>query len=498
MSVSTSSPSSDAGLHWDARLWGALVVLCGVLFLDGLDVSMVGVALPSIGSDLDLSTSSLQWIVSGYVLGYGGLLLLGGRFADLLGRRRVLLAALAVFTVASIFGGLVSDGTLLVGTRFLKGAAAAFTAPASLSIITTTFAEGPARNRALSISTAVGASGFSLGLVFGGLMTELGWRWTFLLPVPVALGLLIAAPRVLAKDGPIAPGVRRSFDFAGAVTLTAGMLLLVRTIVEAPDTGWSDPTTLGGLAVAAALLTTFVGIERRSANPLVRLGILRSASLVRANLGMMTMFGAYVGFQFVGTLYLQSLLGWSPLETALAFLPGGLLVAFGSPRLGPLVDRYGTSRIILAGSIAFLIGYVLFLRIGDSFSYAGLFLPTMLLIGVGFGLSFPAFNMQATAGIADHEQGLASGLVNTSFQVGGALGLAIATAVISSNSGGATQGAALLDGFQPAIGVVTAISAVGVVVALTGTRLVRKRQPELALATAADVEPEALPEREAA
>jgi MFS family permease len=474
------------------------VVLCGVLFLDGLDVSMVGVALPSIGSDLDLSTSSLQWIVSGYVLGYGGLLLLGGRFADLLGRRRVLLAALAVFTVASIFGGLVSDGTLLVGTRFLKGAAAAFTAPASLSIITTTFAEGPARNRALSIYTAVGASGFSLGLVFGGLMTELGWRWTFLLPVPVALGLLIAAPRVLAKDGPIAPGVRRSFDFAGAVTLTAGMLLLVRTIVEAPDTGWSDPTTLGGLAVAAALLTTFVGIERRSANPLVRLGILRSASLVRANLGMMTMFGAYVGFQFVGTLYLQSLLGWSPLETALAFLPGGLLVAFGSPRLGPLVDRYGTSRIILAGSIAFLIGYVLFLRIGDSFSYVGLFLPTMLLIGVGFGLSFPAFNMQATAGIADHEQGLASGLVNTSFQVGGALGLAIATAVISSNSGGATQGAALLDGFQPAIGVVTAISAVGVVVALTGTRLVRKRQPELALATAADVEPEELPEREAA
>ena len=498
MSVSTSSPSSDAGLHWDARLWGALVVLCGVLFLDGLDVSMVGVALPSIGSDLDLSTSSLQWIVSGYVLGYGGLLLLGGRFADLLGRRRVLLAALAVFTLASIFGGLVSDGTLLVGTRFLKGAAAAFTAPASLSIITTTFAEGPARNRALSIYTAVGASGFSLGLVFGGLMTELGWRWTFLLPVPVALGLLIAAPRVLAKDGPIAPGVRRSFDFAGAVTLTAGMLLLVRTIVEAPDTGWSAPTTVGGLAVAAALLTTFVGIERRSANPLVRLGILRSASLVRANLGMMTMFGAYVGFQFVGTLYLQSLLGWSPLETALAFLPGGLLVAFGSPRLGPLVDRYGTSRIILAGSIAFLIGYVLFLRIGDSFSYASVFLPTMLLIGVGFGLSFPAFNMQATAGIADHEQGLASGLVNTSFQVGGALGLAIATAVISSNSGGATQGAALLDGFQPAIAVVTAISAVGVVVALTGTRLVRKRQPELALATAGDAEPEALPEREAA
>jgi MFS family permease len=481
MSVPTASTSSNASLHWDARLWGALVVLCGVLFLDGLDVSMVGVALPSIGEDLDLSTSALQWVVSGYVLGYGGLLLLGGRFADLLGRRRVLLGALAVFTAASILGGLVSDGTLLVATRFLKGAAAAFTAPASLSIITTTFPEGPARNRALSIYTAVGASGFSLGLVFGGLMTEIGWRWTFLLPVPVAIALLIAAPRVLAKDGPVAPGVRRSFDFAGAVTLTAGMLLLVRTIVEAPDAGWSDPATIGGLAIAAALLATFVGIERRSANPLVRLGILRSASLVRANIGMMTMFGAYIGFQFVGTLYLQSVLGWSPVETALAFLPGGLLVAFGSPRLGPLVDRFGTERIILAGALAFLVGYALFLRIGDSFTYAGVFLPTMLLIGVGFGLSFPAFNMQATAGIANEEQGLASGLVNTSLQVGGALGLAISTAVISANTGGATQGAALLDGFQPAIAVVTAIAALGLVTALTGVRLLRSRQPELAV-----------------
>src|SRR5215218_4938004 len=283
-SSTSTQTSQDSGAHRDARLWGALIVLCGVLFLDGLDVSMVGVALPSIRSDLGLSTSSLQWIVSGYVLGYGGLLLLGGRFADLLGRRRVLLGALAVFTVASILGGMTNDGTLLIATRFLKGAAAAFTAPASLSIITTTFAEGPARNRALSIYTACGASGFSLGLVFGGLMTELGWRYTFLLPVPVALALLIAAPRVLAKDGPIAPGVRRSFDFAGAVTLTAGMLLVVRTIVEAPDAGWGDPATIVGLAVAAALLATFVAIERRTVHPLVRLGILRSGPLVRANL----------------------------------------------------------------------------------------------------------------------------------------------------------------------------------------------------------------------
>ena len=246
--------------------------------------------------------------------------------------------------------------------------------------------------------------------MFGGLLTELGWRWTFLLPVPVALALLIAAPRVLAKDGPIAPGVRRSFDFAGAVTLTAGMLLLVRTIVEAPDNGWG----VAGDARRARARRGAAGApsSASSAAPPTRSSGSASCAPRRCcgrTSAMMTMFGAYIGFQFVGTLYLQSVLGWSPLETALAFLPGGLLVAFGSPRLGPLVDRFGTGRIIAAGSLAFLVGYALFLRIGDSFSYVGLFLPTMLLIGVGFGLSFPAFNMQATAGIADHEQGLASG-----------------------------------------------------------------------------------------
>jgi MFS family permease len=490
--------TSDAGQHWDARLWGALVVLCGVLFLDGLDVSMVGVALPSIGSDLDLSTSALQWVVSGYVLGYGGLLLLGGRFADLLGRRRVLLAALAVFTVASLVGGLVNDGTLLVITRFLKGAAAAFTAPASLSYITTTFAEGPARNRALAIYTACGASGFSLGLVLGGAMTELGWRWTFFLPVPIAIALLIAAPRVLAKDAPAAARTRRSFDFAGAFTITAAMLLLVRTVVEAPSTGWGAPETLGGLVGVALLFAAFVAIELRTAEPLVRLGILRSGPLVRANLGMFAVFGAYVSFQFVGTLYLQTYLGWSAIETALAFLPGGLLVAFGAPRIGPLVDRYGTARVILLGATLFVIGYALFLRVGESFSYAAVFLPTMLLIGTGFALSFPALNIQATAGVADHEQGLASGLVNTSFQVGGAVVLAIVTAVVSANSRAGADGAALLDGIRPAMAVVTGIAAIGLLVAFAGVRIAQRAAPVAAAPVVLEATAEPVPERKAA
>src|SRR4051812_32170000 len=281
--MTNTSTSSTA--RWDRSVWGLLAVLCGVLFLDGLDVSMVGMALPSIESDLGLTTSQLQWIVSGYVLGYGGFLLLGGRAADLLGRRRVLLIALAVFTVASALGGLASDGTVLVATRFLKGAAAAFTAPAGLSIITTQFAEGPERNRALSIYTATGASGFSLGLVMGGLLTELGWRWTFLLPVPFAVGLLVAGRRLVPRDLP-AGLVKRSFDLPGAFTLTAGMLLLVHTVVKAPEPGWGTPSTVGAFAVAAALLAAFGTIERRTASPLVRLGILRSAPLVRANFGM--------------------------------------------------------------------------------------------------------------------------------------------------------------------------------------------------------------------
>ena len=465
---------------WDTSVWMLLVVLSGVVFLDGLDVSMVGMALPSIDSDLGLTTSQLQWIVSGYVLGYGGFLLLGGRAADLLGRRRVLLIALAVFTVASALGGLVNDGTLLVITRFLKGASAAFTAPAVLSIITTRFPEGPERNRAVSIYTATAASGFSLGLVAGGLLTELGWRWTFLLPVPIALLLLVLGPRYIPADGANrAP--RRSFDIPGAVTLTAGMLLLVRTIVEAPNDGWGSAQTVAGFAVALALLAAFVTIERRSSAPLVRLGILRSAPLVRANLGMMVLFGAYVGFQFVVTLYLQATNGWSPVETALAFLPAGILVAVGSPRIGPIVDRYGPGRVIAAGAASSLLGYALVLRLDTLPDYAGVLLPTVLLIGIGFMLLFPTFNIQATSGVENHEQGLASGLVQTSFQVGGAIGLAVATAVVAAQAGGSTDPGTLVDAYRGAIGVSVVAAAIGLVVALTG--LASERRARLAFQT---------------
>ncbi|MFC6020554.1 MFS transporter [Plantactinospora solaniradicis] len=462
----TTDGTPAGGPRMTARLWGALIVLCGALFLDGLDVSMVGVALPSIQADLGLSNSALQWIVSGYVLGYGGLLLLGGRTADLLGRRQVFLWAIAVFGVASLVGGLVDDPSLLIATRFAKGVAAAFTAPAGLSIITTTFHEGPARNRALSFYTACGASGFSLGLVFGGVLTEAGWRWTFLLPAPIALLVLFAGIRLIPTDR--TPRRAGGYDLGGAATATAALLLLVYAVVSAPTAGWLSVRTVGSFALVAALLAAFVQIERRVAHPLVRLSILGNRSLVGANLAALAVTGSYVGFQFIGTLYTQVVLGWSPLDMALAFLPGGLIVAFGGPRVGNLVNRFGTGRVVMAGFAAFLAAYLLFLRIDGEPRYLGVILPTMLLVGTGFALAFPALNIQATAGVADEEQGLASGLVQTSFQVGGAIVLAGVTAVLATDQ--PTPGH-VPDSFYPAVGLVSGVALLGLLVAaVTGSR----------------------------
>ncbi|HET6710535.1 MFS transporter [Amycolatopsis sp.] len=470
--MSSSVSLSTTSTRWDARLWGVLLTVSIVIGLDALDVSMVGVALPAIQADLGLSTNALQWVVSGYVLGYGGLLLLGGRTADLLGRRRVFLVAVAVFALASLLGGLVDDGALLIASRFIKGLAAAFTAPAALSIITTTFQEGPARNKAISIFAVFGASGYSAGLVFSGLLTEVGWRWTFLLPAPIALVALVAAWKLIPSYRAEAGG---GYDFPGAITGAAGSLLLVFGVVEAPEIGWAAPRTLITFAVALALLVTFVVIEKRSRHPLLRLGILRSGPLARANLGAALFFGAYIGFQFVVMLYLQRVLGWSALQTALGFLPAALIVAFGSPRIEPLIDRVGTSRTIFAGVVAHVVAYVLFLRVDEHSGYAGSVLPSMILLGIGFTLAFSSLNIQATAGIPDDEQGLAGGLLNTSLQVGGAIGLAVVTAVLTANGGREASPAALLTGLTPALSVVTGIAVLGLLVAASG--LVARKRP---------------------
>jgi len=462
---------SGATIHtadgWTSRTWLLLVVLCGALFLDGLDISMVGVALPSMGTDLDMSASALQWIVSGYVLGYGGLLLLGGRAADLLGRRQVFLAAVAVFGLASVASAMLSSPEAIISLRFVKGVAAAFTVPAGLSIITTTFAEGPARNRALGIYTVVGASGFSLGLVFGGLLTELGWRATFLLPGPVSLLLVVVGVRVI-------PQATRSltrladFDLVGALSSTSALLLLVVAVVEAPTRGWTSPVVIGLFAASATLAAAFVVTELRHPNPLIRLGILRSWHLVHANVSGAVMAGGYFAFQFLVTLYLQNSLGWSPLAMALGFLPAGLLVVASSTRIDRLLARVSTQVLIAGGMTAFLAAYVLFLRVDPGRSYVVLLLPTMLLLGVGFALSFPSINAQATSGVADHEQGLASGLVNTSVQIGGAVVLAVISAILgnAAASDGPARTGELMPGMLTGLQVIAVLTAVGVAASL--------------------------------
>jgi MFS family permease len=463
MTLPATAPAAAAPTEqrWTLRLWGVLAVLCAVLFLDGLDVSMVGVALPSIGTELGLSTTSLQWIVNGYVLGYGGLLLLGGRTADLLGRRKIFLIALGVFAAASLVGGLVDDGTLLIATRFVKGLAAAFTAPTALSILTTTFHEGPARNRALSVFSVFGASGYSSGLILGGLLTSFGWRWTFLIPAPLAVAALIAGIALIPRDKPAAHG---GHDLIGALTLTAGMLLTVYTVVSAPVRGWLDPVTIGSVALAAALLIGFVITEKRVAQPLIRLGILKIGTIVRANLSMIALFGSYLSFQFMMTLYLQDVLRWSPLKMAFALLPAGLLVAFGSPFVGRLIDRFGTPRLIISSMTSLGLGYVWFLATaGNAPHYAVTILPTMLLLGGGFAFGFSSIMAQATQGIDDSEQGLASGLVQTSGQVGAALVLAVFTALVA---GGAPAGGADFGQFRPGINLVTGVALAGLLLNL--------------------------------
>jgi MFS family permease len=448
-----------------------LITLCIVLFLDGLDVSMIGVALPSIGAELDLSTSSLQWLISGYVLGYGGLLLVGGRTADLLGRRRVFLIALAVFAVASLLGGLVSSGPLLIITRFIKGLAAAFTAPTGLSIITTNFPEGPARNKALSIYTVFGAGGYSSGLLFGGLMTGVGWRWTFLLPVPIALLALAAAWVLIPKDKPVGEG---GHDLMGAITSGGAMLLLVYTVVTAPEVGWASTRTVLSFAGVAALLAAFVTIESRIAHPLIRLGILRKSTLLRASIAIVAVAGSYFSWQFIVTLFLQDNLGWSPIELALALLPIGLMVTASAVFSDKLVNRFGTTPIIAVTLTVMALGYLMFvLRLDTSPSYFGMLLPALVLIGAGW-IGFPAINIQATSGIDADEQGLAAGVLQTSMQVGAAIVLAVTTAVIASGATGSTTPTAMLDGYRPGLAFAAAVCAVGALVAVLGLALERR------------------------
>jgi MFS family permease len=411
-----------------ARAWAVLLVLCGAIFLEGIDVSMMGVALPSIRAELGLSTSELQWVVSAYVLGYGGFVLLGGRAADLLGRRRMFVGWLAVFLVFSGLGGLANDGWVLILARFVTGIAAGFMTPAGLSIITTSYPEGKQRNQALLVYAGIAAAGFSLGMVVGGLLTAIDWRWVFFAPVLLSAILLPAALILLPKEAPTTKE-KKVFDLGGAFTLTGAMMLLVATVVRAPDV--PAVQTLVTLAAGVLLLTLFVAIERRTPAPLVRLGILRDAGLVRANLGAVALVGSFVGFQFIAVLYLQELRRWSELETGLALMVIGIDSVL-APTLTPwLVNRFGNAKVVLGGFAFAVTAYALFLPLGADWTYLAM-LPTFLLLGLAFSLAYGPLTIAATDGVAEAEQGLASGVLTTSFQFGSALGLAIVAAVLAA------------------------------------------------------------------
>jgi MFS family permease len=458
-------PAPPRAERMTARAWGLLLVLSGAIFLEGIDVSMMGVALPSIRAELGMSTSSLQWVVSAYVLGYGGFVLLGGRAADLLGRRRMFLGWLVVFVAFSGLGGFAEDGWVLILARFVTGVAAAFLAPAGLSIITTMFAEGPVRNRAVLVYAGAAAGGFSLGMLTGGLLTAIDWRWVFFAPVVVAAAILIAAIVLIPREE------RRErtaggFDIPGTLTLTGAMLLLVVTVVHAPEVAIG--TTLVTLAGAGVLFAAFVRIERRSAAPLLRLGILRSAPLLRANAGAMLLVGSFMAFQLVAVLYLQELRGWSTVETGLALAVVGIDAVL-APTLTPvLVNRFGNRRVLAAGMVVALLAYLLFLPVGADWSFWAM-LPAFLALGVAFTLAYGPLTIAATDGVADEEQGLASGLLTTSFQFGAALGLAVVTAVIVAATADASPEAAL-EGYRAGLLVPAGAAAIGALLMATGLR----------------------------
>ncbi|HEX2315055.1 MAG TPA: MFS transporter [Thermomonospora sp.] len=451
----------------DGRAWGVLLVLCGAIFLEGIDVAMLNVALPSIREDLGLSTGMLSGVVSAYVLGYGGFMLLGGRAADLLGRRRMFLLWLAVFCVFSGLGGLATEGWMLLVARFVTGVAAAFMAPAGLALVTGAFPEGPQRTKALGVYAGTAAGGFSLGLVAGGLLAALGWRWVFFAPVILSAVLLAAAiPLVRETDGERADG---RFDLPGAFTITGSMLLLVYGVVRLEHPSRGAAVTVGVFAAGLALLAAFVAIERRSADPLVRLGILRSAALVRTNTAALLFLGAFAGFQFLVTLYLQEVRGWSALETGLAMLVIAIDTVL-APTLTPrLVGRYGNTRVLFGGLVLAAVAYALFLPVGIDWTYA-VMLPTMIILGLAFSLSYGPLTMAAVEGVEEQEHGLASGLLYTAFQFGTALGLSAVTAVnVAALGDGDTPGEAL-SAIRAALVVPVAAAVLGAIVVAFGLR----------------------------
>jgi len=451
----------------DARdkRWIALALLCVAQFVVVLDASIVNVALPTIGEALDFSESNLPWVVNAYVLTFGGFLLLGGRLADLLGRRRVFMVGLVVFALASLAGGLATDSAQLIAARAVQGLGAAILSPAALSIVATTFRDGAERNKALGIWGAVAGSGGAAGVLLGGVLTEgLGWEWVLWVNVPIGIAAAAIAPSLIAETR--AEGEIRHFDVAGAVTITAGLSALVFALVDANQVGWGSTQTILTLVGSALLLGAFVVIERRSRAPLVPFSIFRIRTITGANVvGILVGASLFSMFFFI-SLYMQQVLGYSPIRAGLSYLPLAVSIILSAGIASALVTKVGFKPILAAGMALIAAGLLWFSQISVDGTFVSDILGPSLLAAVGLGFAFVPVTIAAVSGIEDREQGLASGLINTSQQVGGALGLAILAAVANSKIGSSHDPTVLVEGFQSAFLVGAVFAALGLLATL--------------------------------
>jgi EmrB/QacA subfamily drug resistance transporter len=410
-----------------------LILLCGVAFLDFVDASIVNVALPSIRDSLRFSVENLQWVLSGYLLTYGGFLLFGGRLADLLGRRRVLVGGIVVFGLSSLAGGLATDSAVLVAARLAQGVGAALMLPAALSILTTTFEDGPDRIKAMGAWGAVAGLASAVGVFLGGVLSDtIGWRWVLFVNLPVCAVDVVAAFRLIEPESGRAP--LKHFDGRGAALITGGMLLLVYSLIKAPQVGWGSATTVGELSVSAGLLGLFVVNEQRHANPLAPLSIFRIRGLGAANATQLMAIAGFYSMFFIVTLYMQNVLGYSPLRAGVSYLPVTAGVAVASGAASKLFLKVGTRPIITAGALIAAAGVFALSRIPVHGHYAADLLPGLLLMSIGLGAVFVGVTTAANAGVSAEKAGLAAGLVNTSQWLGAALGLAIFTAISTSRA----------------------------------------------------------------
>jgi EmrB/QacA subfamily drug resistance transporter len=452
------------------KRWLALILLCSAQFVVVLDASIVNVALPTIGKALDFSQENLPWVVNAYVLTFGGFLLLGGRTADLLGRRRVFMAGLLLVAVASLAAGFSATEGQLIVARAAQGLGAAIISPAALSIVTTTFSDGAERNKALGVWGAVAGSGGAAGVLLGGILTDgLGWEWVLWVNVPVSLIAFALSPRLIAESR--AETEKRVFDVAGAVTVTAGLSLLVYALVDANNVGWGSTRTIGLIALSALLLAVFVAIELRTAKPLVPFSIFRIRTLTGANVvGLLVGASLFSMFFFI-SLYMQQVLGYSAIHAGLSYLPLALVIMASAGVASQLVTKLGYKPVLAVGLLFIFVGLAWFSRVSVGGSFTTDILGPSLFAAAGLGFAFVTTTIAAVSGVEENEAGLASGLINTSQQVGGALGLAVLSAVaISATSDAASSGSnhlsALTEGFQHAFLAGSLIALLGFVLTL--------------------------------